>query len=222
VTAIFLGMLLGMRHALDADHVAAITTIVSGERSVARAMRIGAWWGIGHSATILVVGGAIVLFRLSVPPRVALALEFVVALMLIGLGVLNLWPRKNHAPPATPRSSVLAPRSSRLGLPPAVIGIIHGLAGSAAIALLALAAVPDPVDGVLYLFVFAVGTIAGMMVVTTAIAAPTMVATRRISGFPRYARLGAGALSLALGLVLAHEIGIGHDLFGASPEWTAR
>ena len=121
MTAILLGLLLGMRHALDADHVVAVTTIVSRERSLLRAARIGIWWGIGHSTTIFLVGGSIILFRLTVPPRVGLAFEFVVALMLIALGVLNLWRARDDAAAAAPT------------MPPLVVGLVHGLAGSAAV-----------------------------------------------------------------------------------------
>src|SRR5918999_1973014 len=85
-----LGFLLGMRHATDPDHVVAVTTIVSQQRSVARAARIGALWGAGHTATIVLVGGAILLFRLAVPPRLGLAMEFVVAVMLVLLGVRSV------------------------------------------------------------------------------------------------------------------------------------
>jgi high-affinity nickel-transport protein len=104
-------------------------------------------------------------------------------------------------------------------MPPLFIGLVHGLAGSAAVALLVLAAIPSPVQGVLYLAVFGGGTIAGMMAVTAAIAAPTIVATQRVASMRRYVRVGAGALSLAFGLVLAHDVGVRHQLFGAAPSW---
>jgi high-affinity nickel-transport protein len=206
VTAIFLGLLLGMRHALDADHVVAVTAIVTRERSLARAARVGMWWGIGHTTTIFLVGGTIIAFRLVVPPRVGLAFEFIVALMLIVLGVLNLWRARDD--------SAAAPT-----LPPLVVGLVHGLAGSAALALLVLAAIQEPWQGIAYLAVFGAGTICGMMAVTAAIAAPAIVATRRVAAMRRYVRAGAGALSLAFGLVLAHDVGVRHQLFGAAPSW---
>src|SRR5215470_12615336 len=84
------GFFLGMRHATDPDHVVAVSTIVSRERSIPRAGWIGVLWGVGHTLTILVVGAAIILFGVVIPPRVGLTLEFSVALMLILLGVLNL------------------------------------------------------------------------------------------------------------------------------------
>jgi high-affinity nickel-transport protein len=203
MTAILLGLLLGMRHALDADHVVAVTTIVTRERSLAKAARVGAWWGLGHSATIFIVGGVIVAFRLAVAPRVALAFEFVVALMLIALGVMNLWRARGEAAAPT--------------LPPLVIGLVHGLAGSAAIALLVLAGLSSAFDGLVYLGVFGLGTMLGMTAVTAAIAVPALAATHRVANMRRYLRLGAGALSLVFGLMLAHEIGVVQGLFAATP-----
>jgi high-affinity nickel-transport protein len=196
-----------MRHALDADHVVAITAIVTREKSLGKAARVGAWWGLGHSATILLVGGSIVVFRLAIAPRVALAFEFVVALMLIALGILNI---------ARARDESAAPT-----FPPLVVGIVHGLAGTAAIALLVLAAIPAPIDGIIYLTVFGVGTILGMIAVTAAIAAPAMAATHRIVSLRRTIRVGAGALSLIFGVWLARDIGVDRGLFGPTPVWAA-
>ena len=194
-----------MRHALDADHVVAVTTIVSREQSLLRAGRVGVFWGIGHSITIFLVGGSIILFRVVVPPRVGLAFEFAVAVMLVALGLLNLWRSRDHHITAT--------------LPPLVIGLVHGLAGSAAIALLVLAALPGVAQGLVYLAVFALGTIAGMMFITLAISAPAIAAAHRIDAMRRYVRLGAGVLSLALGLSLGYQIGFVDGLFTSAPHW---
>ena len=90
LTAGALGFLLGLRHATDADHIVAVTAIVARERSFARAARIGALWGIGHSLTVIVIGGALVAFRIAIPARLGLGLEFAVALVLILLGFSNL------------------------------------------------------------------------------------------------------------------------------------
>jgi high-affinity nickel-transport protein len=134
----FLGFLLGMRHAVDPDHVVAVTTIASTEPSLRRAARIGLAWGVGHTATILLVGGAIILFRVALSPRVGLALEFVVAVMLVVLGIAAIF---GHGSPSQRSPSVR----------PLLVGMVHGLAGSAAVALLALAAVRDPGTGMAYL-----------------------------------------------------------------------
>ena len=204
-SALVLGFLLGMRHATDPDHVVAVTTIVGGQRSIARATGIGALWGVGHTATILLVGGAILTFRLVIPPRLGLAMEFTVALMLIVLGVLNLTGRG--------AASALSP------LRPVMVGFVHGLAGSAFVAMLVLSAIPSPWVGLLYLSIFGVGTVAGMALITTMIAVPSAYSLARFSSVQRYLQLASGAVSLGFGLFLAHEVGIVNGLFGANPTW---
>jgi high-affinity nickel-transport protein len=213
MSAIILGFVLGIRHALDADHVVAVTALVTRERSVAQAARIGAWWGLGHSVTILLVGGAIVLFRIAIPARLALAFEFCVALMLIGIGVVTMLRARDERHGAN-RSPAMRPL---------LVGTVHGLAGSAALALLVLSLIDRPLDGVMYLILFGAGTMTGMVAVTALIAAPTVAAAGLPTprAFGRYVRAGAGALSLALGLLIAHDVGVRHQLFGRSPSQLA-
>src|SRR3984893_8142032 len=90
LSIVALGFFLGMRHATDPDHVLALTTIVSRQRSIRQAALIGALWGLGHTITILIVGSAIILFKLTIPPRLGLSMELSVGFMLILLGILNL------------------------------------------------------------------------------------------------------------------------------------
>lgn len=205
-----IGFLLGLRHALDADHVVAVTTIVRRERSFARAAWIGALWGVGHSLSLLLVGGAIVAFRLVVPPRVGLTLELGVAFMLILLGFLNLRKPASHTHPHPP-----TPPGT-----PLLVGLVHGLAGSAAAALLVLATIRGTTAALAYLTIFAVGTIAGMTLVTALLAVPARVAGDRLVPYERGIRIAAGLLSLGLGLFIAHEIVMGAGLFSATPTWT--
>ena len=204
----FFGLLLGIRHAVDPDHVVAVTAIATGERSVRRATRIGAMWGLGHTVTILAVGGAIIVFRIVIPPRLGLAFEFVVGLVLIVLGLANLFSRSQDAP-------------KRGSARPLVVGMVHGLAGSAAVALLALAAVRDPRWALAYLVLFGVGTIVGMMVVTTAIAVPATLAAGRMGSIRRYLVLASGAASVIFGVLIALELA-GNGLFSSTPVWTPR
>jgi len=208
VAAGSLGFLLGVGHATDADHVVAVTTIVAREPSLRRALRVGGLWGVGHSLTLLAVGGAIVAFRLAVPPRLGLALELGVALMLVLLGVRNLRRRQDD--------------ESRAGdaRRPLLVGTVHGLAGSAAVALVALAAIPSPAWAVAYLAVFGAGTVAGMVLVTALVAAPAVLAGARVRRARHGIRFAAGALSLAFGLALAHDVVVDGGLFAAAPRWT--
>ncbi len=239
---LLLGFFLGMRHATDSDHVVAVTTIVSRQRSIGSAVWTGIFWGIGHSLTLLVVGGAIILFGIVVPARLGMSLEFGVALMLILLGTLNLratfrsvesvvegqhqhahqhgdyvhnhshgHDRVTHGHPAeaVPPAKLdryFGSRKFYQTLRPLVIGTVHGLAGSAAVALLVLPIIHDPSWAMAYLLVFGVGTIAGMMLMTAAIAVPVSYSTR-FQFLQRHLGTAAGALSLGFGLFLVYQIG---------------
>ena len=215
LSAAALGFLLGLRHATDADHVVAVTAIVARERSFARAARVGVLWGIGHSLTVLVIGGLIVAFRIAIPPRVGLGLELAVALVLILLGFSNLRPVS--AEKAAAHDAQTLARAD--GWRPFVVGVIHGLAGSAAVALLVLTVIPETAWALAYLVVFGLGTIAGMTIVTWLIAAPAVYAARRVVKFQRGIRFAAGTLSLLFGLFLAREIIVEGGLFSQAPSW---
>ena len=207
----FLGFLLGVRHAIDPDHVVAVGTIATRTTSFRRAAAVGALWGIGHTLTILAVGGTIILLRVVISPRVGLAMEFAVALMLILLGVQNLASaRQENAP---------APSPAR----PFVVGMVHGMAGSAAIVLLVLATVTDPIWALAYLILFGTGTVVGMIIVTGIIAVPASLAVARVRNARRWLTLASGVVSVALGVFLASELTEGDGgLFSASPVWTPR
>jgi len=251
-----LGLILGMRHATDADHVIAVTAIVSGERRIAAAARIGIAWGLGHSVTVFLVGGAIILFKVSVPPRLSMALEFAVAIVLILLGISVLArssPRianvlglranaddyfahthahehdgtthvhphaHSHADKHSHQSHLVArpTRFARGSHERAFgVGLVHGLAGSAAIALLVLSAIPNPVWGLLYLAIFGFGTIVGMALITMAIGVPVSLTAARLGSLNHALLVGAGLLSLGFGLFLAYQIGFVDGLFVAVP-----
>jgi hypothetical protein len=207
-----LGFLLGMRHATDADHVVAVTTIVTQQRSLLRAARTGVLWGIGHTATILLVGGAIVALKVqisAIPARVGLSLEFAVAVMLIVLGLLTLAGGERKVVDSTAR--------------PLTVGFVHGLAGSAAVATLPqVALIPNPLLAFGYLAIFGVGTIAGMLLITASIAAPSLLAVNRFAGLNRTLRIASGVASIAFGVFLVHRIGFVDGLFSAEAVWQPR
>jgi len=204
--AFLASLLLGMRHATDPDHIVAVTTIVSRERSLRRSMGVGVSWGLGHTVTIFAVGGAIVVYKFAFTPRLGLSMEFSVALMLVVLGLLNL-------------ASFGAVPSPVFPLRPFVVGVVHGLAGSAAATLLILPLIDDVRWALAYLLVFGAGTVAGMALVTTAIAAPSLYAGARLAGLQRSVRLASGVASVAFGAYLGYKIGFVDGLFTAQPHW---
>ncbi len=220
---LLLGFVLGMRHATDADHVVAVSTIVSQQRSVRAAGLIGAVWGVGHTVTLVVVGGAILLFSIVIPPRVGLGMELAVALMLVLLGALNLSGAVTqlhevaHGEAGT--AATTGPRRAQLARSMAV-GVVHGLAGSAAVALLVLTTIRDPRLALLYMLVFGGGTVLGMMLLTAAIAVPFALAADRLAHVNRRLVQVTSMLSIGLGLFLAYKVGFADGLFSATPHWT--
>jgi sulfite exporter TauE/SafE len=223
LAACVLGFFLGMRHATDPDHVIAVTTIVSRHRTPASGALIGALWGVGHTVTIAVVGTGIILLGWVIPPRVGLSLELSVGVMLVVLGFINLMhPHALEQPPL----GRLDRRLGGLGLyqaaRPLVVGVVHGLAGSAAVALVALTAIDNTAWSILYLLVFGLGTIAGMMLITAGVAWPFAYAGTRLARLPHRLRVASGVVSLVVGVALAYRVGVVDGLFGDYPGWTPR
>jgi len=217
-----LGLVLGMRHSTDPDHVVAVSAIVARERSVPQGTLIGALWGLGHTVTIVAVGAAIILFKLVIPPRLGLSMELAVAAMLILLGILNLTGVLNRithhfTPNAEPTKRTLRNTFGLFHLlRPLAIGLVHGLAGSAAVALLVLSMIPSPTWAVAYLAVFGIGTVLGMMLMTTAMAIPIALTGKNTT---RTLTLISGLASICFGLFLVYQIGFVEGLFTAHVHW---
>ena len=256
------GFFLGMRHATDPDHVIAVTTIVANQRKLSRAALIGAFWGVGHTLTIFVVGAGIILFNLVIPPRIGLSMELSVGMMLIVLGLMNIagflralpaqairtnagesvghshphshgdyvhnHPHK-HDPENHPHSPDRTPLAwldrvfGRVGLyqyvRPLVVGIVHGLAGSAAVALLVLTTIRNPHWAIAYLLIFGVGTVGGMMLITMSLASAFRFFGGKHKRFSHALGMASGLLSLAFGLLVTYQICFGDGLFTAHPQW---
>ena len=193
-----LGLMLGAAHATDPDHVVAVTTLAGERARIGSAARIGLLWGVGHSLTVVLVGGAIILSRQAIPERVGLALELCVAIMLMALGVRTL-----RHPHAHPRSGARS-----LG-----VGDVHGLAGSASIALPLLTHVRDSTFAAAYLLCFGLGTILSMATITCLVAMPFIAAERRSTRMLANVRRLAGVASIGLGGALAAKIGFWDGLF---------
>jgi high-affinity nickel-transport protein len=217
--------------------VVAVSTIVSKQRSIRHAGLIGTIWGLGHTLTIFAVGSLIILFGVVIPPRLGLSMEFSVAMMLILLGVLNLTGvlqrltallTRNRKPvPALDRAETLLDRTvGRFGIyqcvRPLVIGIVHGLAGSAAVALLVLSTIHSPVWATVYLLIFGAGTMVGMMCMTAVMAVPLAYAGNRFSSVSRVFSVASGVVSVCFGFFLVYQLGFLGGLFTSHPQWTPR
>ena len=231
--ALGLGFLLGLTHVLDADHVAAVGTLVSETRGLRRSSLLGASWGVGHSASLLGAGLLVLGLRLTTPPRLSAAAEFAVGLMLVGLGARAIWTvlreKRLHwhvqerdgvqhlhvhahrvrgdAPHAHDHSFPLARRSF-------LVGCLHGLAGSGPLTLLVLSTLSSPLAGLAYLGLFSLGSVAGMTLLSGLLSLPVAYALRRSARLARQIRMAAGGISLVLGLVLAGEIVTGGEFLG--------
>jgi len=196
---LLLGFALGLRHALDSDHLVAMATIVSQERSLPRAALLGARWGMGHCLSLFTVGVAVVLLGIPFPESLGHALELGVGGMLVALGVASLLRRRPGHPPEAP--SIVRP-SRR----PFVVGVAHGLAGSGALAILVLATIRSPLAGLLYMGVFGLGSIGGMVAMSAMMSLPFVVAARRAGHAPVWMGQAAALASVAFGVYyIAHQ-----------------
>jgi HupE / UreJ protein len=183
-----LGVAQGVFHAVEPDHLAAVSSLVVAEKHPAAVVRFAATWGAGHAFVLLLVGGALLLARTEMPARAADGCELAVAAMLVVLGVRTLRSAQKRTAPSTPRGFVRA----------LIVGMIHGLAGSGALAALVVARVPTVAEGLLFIGLYGLGAALGM------------AALAGIAGFPlaraaRSERLGRG-IAWATGLL---SVGVG-------------
>ncbi len=222
---ILLGLLLGMQHALEADHLAAVASMTAGNRGRRRIIRHGVVWGLGHMATLSVFAGAVLLSQRAVSPALAEGLELAVGVMLIGLGTNALYrllrervhihvhrhgdgeahihahshagesrshrqlPHDHDHPPGFPFRSLL-------------VGMMQGLAGSAALVVLAATALESPLEGLGYVLLFGLGSVLGMALLSAVISVPLGFTTRRLTWLHRGIRGAAGVASITVGAII--------------------
>ena len=219
------GLVIGLRHAIEADHLAAISTIVSERRSLLSSSLIGGLWGVGHTLSLLAAGIVVIILGVRIPDRLAQSLEFCVALMLVGLGInalrkirrgacIQMRPHthgaRQHTHPQlheSVRENNTERTKSHPGLRPLFIGLLHGLAGSAALMLLILTTISSRPLAIAYICVFGVGSIAGMIMMSSIMSLPAALASSRFEWANVAIRTLAGFFSLACGVLLAWEIG---------------
>ena len=235
---LIIGFGLGLKHAVEPDHLAAVSTIVADRKSIWNASLIGGLWGVGHTFSLLIAGILMILFHFETSAVLGMILEFCVALMLIGLGIEALrkllrggqvhWhihrhggiahahphihdKKKAHSPDEAAHARThhglkLSPR-------PLLVGMVHGLAGSGALMLLILSTITSTTVGAAYILVFGVGSIGGMILMSTLIGLPFHFTTKRFNHAEWLLRGAAGLFSLGFGLFMAYEIGFTQGLF---------
>lgn len=224
------GFLLGVKHATEPDHVIAVSTIAAESRSLRRASLAGVYWGFGHTLTLLVVGTVLLAVRGQVPEKWSLSLEFLVGVMLVALGInaLNFRTRRVHShvhwhgglrhthfhEHPDGRADDHRHRHTELSYVKAgLVGVVHGLAGSAAMALLAASTAKTVWLGMLYIVVFGAGTVLGMGVCTAAVGLPFALTANRRASLNRALGTAAGALSVVYGAYYMYHLGVSEGLF---------
>jgi sulfite exporter TauE/SafE len=214
-----IGFVLGLQHATEADHLAAVSTIVSEKKNLFTASIVGGLWGIGHTISLFAVGLLVILLKFQISESLEAKLEACVGAMLVLLGLNAL--RKlfqaskvhvhshehdghkhvhihTHGEAAERSHHRLSPRS-------VVIGMVHGLAGSAALMLLVVPTIPSPAIALLYIVIFGIGSIGGMMAMSFLIGLPFHFTAGRFDVLNRGIRLIAGIFSLGLGFSIMYE-----------------
>jgi ABC-type nickel/cobalt efflux system permease component RcnA len=225
-TALAFGFLLGLRHALDPDHLVAVSTIVSEHKSIRRSSLVGTFWGLGHTVSLFAMGLVVLLLKTSIPESARPWMEMPVALMLVLLGASAIWratrgrglkihthvhehdgesPHK-HVHLHDGQKHDHEHRAFRVGRRPFIVGIVHGFAGSAAAIPAVLAAIPSVALGLAWIAVFGIGSIGGMLLMSAMIGLPFAMTARRFSIINGSIRLLAGLFSVAFGLMLAWNL----------------
>jgi sulfite exporter TauE/SafE len=235
---LIVGFGLGLKHATEPDHLAAVSTIVSERKNLWSASLVGGLWGVGHTISLFIAGILVILLHFQISESVAQVLEFCVALMLIVLGIDALrkvirggqihWHTHRHGgithahPHVHDESSIhpldnsLAERTHhglKLSPRPLIVGLIHGMAGSGTLMLLILTTIPSPAAGIAYILIFGIGSIGGMMLMSMLVGLPFHFSLKRFSQAEWILRGAAGAFSLGFGLFMVYRIGIVDGLF---------
>lgn len=201
------GFVLGIKHAIEPDHVIAVTTIASKSKKLWQSTLAGVFWGIGHTLTLLIVGIILIVLKDEMSAKISMSLEFLVGIMLVYLGtmnIINFREKKQHA-----HSHVVNKYSY---LKSAAIGLVHGLAGSAAMVLLTMTTVHSAWEAATYILFFGAGTILGMLCFTTVLGIPFVFSSGKFK-VNRTLAVIAGGISFAFGIYYMYSIGVTEGLF---------
>jgi high-affinity nickel-transport protein len=198
ISPLTLGVVLGLKHALDADHLAAVATMATERRGLCASSLIGALWGLGHTLSLMVAGVLVIVFHFEIGDHLGTALELCVSFMLIALGVNSLRKLVRGG-----KGHMHAPRP---GARPLLVGMVHGLAGSAALTLLVVAAIPSPALGLLYIAIFGIGSIGGMVIVSTLCSLPATLTSLHSARANIVIQGLAGIVSVSVGVLMVYDL----------------
>jgi hypothetical protein len=213
---IVLGFVLGLRHALDADHLAAISTMVTERRNLLSSLLVGAFWGLGHTFALLIAGVGVLLLRFQLTDPMAHVFETCVGIMLVVLCANVLRSLVGRAASHTHEHTTVASHSYLHLWPvarPLLVGMIHGLAGSAPLLLLALTAMSSPLAAFSYIAVFGVGSMMGMAIMSLLLSVPAHLTVEHFARTNLAVRGLSGSFSVGLGLFIVYENGVLNRLF---------
>ncbi|QIZ06135.1 sulfite exporter TauE/SafE family protein [Priestia megaterium] len=212
LSILLLGFLLGIKHAIEPDHVIAVSTIASESKNLKRSIFAGVYWGIGHTATLFIVGMFLIVAKNTITDTVAMSLEFIVGIMLVSLGLNSIVAimKHRHHHPLTDGSQTIE-KKGRTHYKSFFIGLIHGLAGSAAMVLLTMSTVSTAWQGALYILIFGCGTVVGMLSFSTVIGIPFVLTSGK--QLNRYLNHLAGIISILFGIYYMYNLGVNEGLF---------
>ena len=219
LSVLLIGFILGLQHAVEADHLAAVSTIVSEKKSLISASLVGGLWGLGHTISLFIVGALVIFLKLQISETAETRLEAIVGVMLIVLGINALRKlfsaetvhvhkhehgEREHVHIHT-HNDGKAESHHRFSFRSVLIGMVHGLAGSAALMLLIVPTIGSPWLALSYIFVFGFGSIGGMMAMSFLIGLPMHFTLNRFAVLNKGLRLVAGCFSLFLGGFIVYE-----------------
>lgn len=212
-----IGFILGIKHAIEPDHVIAVSTIASESKKLWRSSLTGVFWGIGHTATLFIVGISIILMKGEIPELWALSLEFLVGIMLVhfGLSAIISFKKNRDKESYLHKHGHTESDDKPLGsayAKPLFMGFVHGLAGSAAMVILTMSTVNSVWEGILYILIFGLGTVVGMLCFTTIIGIPFILSSKRYSQNNLFTQM-TGIISTAFGIYYMYNLGVTEGLF---------
>jgi ABC-type nickel/cobalt efflux system permease component RcnA len=228
LSIVALGFVLGIKHAIEPDHVIAVSTIASQSKKLLRSSLAGVFWGIGHTATLFIVGIILIVMKDKIPEKWAMSLEFLVGIMLVYLGITTLRSFKNkhvhktehdgeehkhfHSHKPNGEHEHTHQHNNVDYFRSMLIGLVHGLAGSGAMVLLTMSTVKSVWEGAIYILVFGAGTVIGMLFFTTIIGLPFVLSAKKLSLNITLTRM-TGVISTGYGIYYMYNLGVTEGLF---------